>query len=71
LYAKVDRLLYHMIDERRTDDELVQFGFSRAFVNKVRILVQRNQFKRRPPTIAKISHRTVNVDFRYARDWGI
>jgi NAD+ synthase len=71
LYADVDRLLYHMIDERRSDDELAQLGFSRAFINRVHTLVQRNQFKRRPPTIAKISHRTVNVDFRYARDWGI
>jgi len=71
LYADVDHLLYHMIDERRSDDELVQLGFSRAFIKRVHTLVQRNQFKRRPPTIAKISHRTVNVDFRYARDWGI
>lgn len=71
LYADVDRLLYHMIDERRSDDELVQLGFSRTFINRVHTLVQRNQFKRRPPTIAKVSHRTVNVDFRYARDWGI
>lgn len=70
-YPEVDNLLYHMIDERRSDDELIQLGFSRAFVNKVHTLVQRNQFKRRPPTIAKVSHRTVNVDFRYARDWGI
>jgi NAD+ synthase len=70
-YSEVDNLLYHMIDERRTDGELIQLGFSKNFVSKVRILVQRNQFKRRPPTIAKVSHRTVNVDFRYARDWGI
>lgn len=70
-YADVDKLLYHMIDERRTDGELIELGFSRGFIGKVRTLVQQNQFKRRPPTIAKISHRTVNVDFRYARDWGI
>lgn len=70
-YSQVDNLLYHMIDERRTDSELLQLGFSSSFVSKVRLLVQKNQFKRRPPTIAKISHRTVNVDFRYARDWGI
>lgn len=70
-YAEVDQLLYHMIDERRADSELVELGFSRGFISRVRTLVQRNQFKRRPPTIAKISHRTVNVDFRYARDWGI
>ncbi len=70
-YAEVDKLLYYMIDERRNDDELLELGFSRTFISKVHGLVQKNQFKRQPPTIAKISHRTVNVDFRYARDWGI
>jgi NAD+ synthase len=33
-------------------------------------MIRRTQFKRRPPLIAKVSNRTVNVDFRYARDWG-
>jgi NAD+ synthase len=32
-------------------------------------MVRKNQFKRRQPVIAKISYRTVNVDFRYIRDW--
>ena len=70
-YTLVDQLLYYMIDERRTDDELIAQGFEKHFIEKVKRLVQRNQFKRRPPLIAKVSHRTVNVDFRYPRDWGI
>lgn len=70
-YKAVDRLLYSMIDERRDTDELIALGFEKNFILKVRNLVQVNQFKRLPPLIAKISHRTVNVDFRYARDWGI
>lgn len=70
-YKHVDQLLYIMIDERRSDEELVERGFEKNFIAKVRRLIQRNQFKRRPPLVAKISHRTVNVDFRYARDWGI
>ncbi len=70
-YREVDKLLYFMIDERRTDEELEQIGFSKSFIANVRRKVQVNQFKRRPPLIAKISHRTVNVDFRYVRDWGI
>jgi NAD+ synthase len=69
-YKLVDRLLYCMIDERRTESELIERGFEKNFILKVRELVRRNQFKRRPPVIAKISHRTVNVDFRYSRDWG-
>ncbi len=70
-YKLVDRLLYYMIDERRTDEELQENGFEKHFIEKVKRLVRLNQFKRRPPLIAKISHRTVNVDFRYARDWGM
>jgi NAD+ synthase len=70
-YALADQLLYYMIDERRNDEELMERGFEKNFIEKVKRLVQRNQFKRRPPVIAKVSHRTVNVDFRYARDWGI
>jgi NAD+ synthase len=70
-YTEVDRLLYQMIDERRSDEELGAAGFSQAFIRRVRSLVRNSQFKRRPPLIAKVSHRTVNVDFRYARDWGI
>jgi NAD+ synthase len=70
-YNEVDRLLYFLVDERRTDEELVAGGFAMDFVEKVKRLIQRTQFKRRPPVIAKISHRTVNVDFRYPRDWGI
>ena len=70
-YANVDRLLYLMVDERRNGAELRTAGFADTFVHQVRGLVRRNQFKRRPPLIAKVSHRTVNIDFRYARDWGI
>jgi NAD+ synthase len=70
-YAEVDRLLYAMIDERRSDEELGAMGFDARFVRTVQTMVQKSQFKRRPPVVAKISHRTVNVDFRYARDWGI
>jgi NAD+ synthase len=69
-YKEVDKLLYFMVDERKTDEELIELGFERGLIEKVRIMVQRNQFKRRPPIIAKISYRTINIDFRYARDWG-
>lgn len=70
-YRDADKLLYAMIDERRTDDELRQMGFSAPFISTVRRKIRINQFKRRPPLIAKISNRTANIDFRYVRDWGI
>jgi NAD+ synthase len=70
-YADLDALLYEMIDERRSDAELISDGFKEELIQRIRGTIRRNQFKRRPPVIAKISYRTVNVDFRYVRDWGI
>lgn len=70
-YARVDQLLFAMIDERRSDEDLIQIGFEEEFVRRVKRMVMVSQFKRRPPVIAKVSNRTINVDFRYPRDWGI
>jgi len=36
----------------------------------VALMIRRNHYKRRMPVIAKLSHRTMDRDFRYARDWG-
>ncbi len=69
-YAEVDRLLYLLIDERYTPEECVQAGFEEGFVRAVVRRVQRNQFKRVLPPIAKLSNRTVGYDFLYLRDWG-
>jgi NAD+ synthase len=69
-YASVDQLLFQMVDERRTDAELEAFGFDHTLIRTVRRKIRTSQFKRRLPVIAKVSHRTVNIDFRYPRDWG-
>jgi len=70
-YHEVDRLLYWMIDERCSQDELEAMGFERAFLERIARMVRSSQFKRRLPVIAKISARTVDPDFRYSRDWGL
>jgi NAD+ synthase len=70
-YDELDALLFAMIDEQRGLDELVRIGFPKPRIEKVHALVRKSQFKRRPSVIAKVSHRTVNIDFRYARDWGM
>ncbi len=69
-YREADELLYYMIDERRSDTELGKRGYAASFIEEVRERVRKNQYKRRMPLIAKLSHRTVNIDFRYVRDWG-
>jgi NAD+ synthase len=70
-YREVDKLLFEMIDHRHGDGELARMGFETGFVQRVRDLVRKNQFKRLPPVVAKISNRTINQDFRYPRDWGV
>ena len=69
-YREVDRLLYLMVDQRYTRPELIAAGFSERFVDEVNLRIMNSQFKRRLPVIAKVSHRTIDRDFRYARDWG-
>jgi NAD+ synthase len=69
-YADADRLLHLMVDERLSEDELVERGFELAFVRRIAKRIAATQFKRVMPIIAKLSHRTVNQDFRYLRDWG-
>lgn len=69
-YQNVDRLLYLLIDERYSPEECVAAGFAQSFVDKVVDRVQRTQYKRVMPPIAKLSKRTVGYDFLYMRDWG-
>ncbi len=69
-YAEVDRLMVLLVDRRWRRAELIQAGFAAEFVDRVATLIRRNHYKRRMPVIAKLSPRTMDRDFRYARDWG-
>jgi NAD+ synthase len=70
-YADADHVLALMVDQRRTVDEVISLGWDAKLVRRIRTMMERTQFKRRLPLIAKMSGRTVNVDFRYPRDWGL
>jgi NAD+ synthase len=69
-YREVDELLYHMVDQRYSREELVAHGFAPDFIELIYAKVQNSHFKRRLPVIAKVSQRTIDRDFRYSRDWG-
>jgi NAD+ synthase len=66
-YAEIDRLLYWLVDRRRTADEVVELGFDRASIERVERLVAGSEFKRQPAPIAKLSPRTPGVDYLYPR----
>jgi NAD+ synthase len=67
-YPTLDLLLHRLVDQRASICRLIESGFDPKFVRSVRERVRRNQFKRRPPVIAKISRRTIGPDFRLPRD---
>ena len=69
-YPLLDRLLYFLVDLRGSQAEAVRAGFPAPTVRRVHEMIRRSQFKRRMPLIAKLSQRTIGVDFRYPRDWG-
>jgi NAD+ synthase len=69
-YEQVDRLLVLLVDGRYSPQACVEQGFSAAFVEQVLERIRRNQYKRLPPPIAKLSNRTLGYDFLYLRDWG-
>jgi len=66
-YADVDRLLYWMIDQRRSEEELVAKGFAPAFIERVARMVAGAEYKRQMPPIAKIGPRTAGLDYLYPR----
>jgi NAD+ synthase len=69
-YARMDELLFWMIDNRLTAAELVARGFDRKEIDQIHAKIRNTQFKRTMPCVCKLSNRSVGIDFRYPRDWG-
>jgi NAD+ synthase len=70
-YYDVDRLLYYLLDRRLPVKQILEQGFNPSLVEQVTKRIIRSQYKRTMPVILKISNRTVGIDFRYLRDWGL
>lgn len=70
-YAEVDALLENLIEKRKTIADLLANGFKQEFITKVIGLINRSQFKRRMPLIAKVSLRPIDSDFSYPKEWEI
>ncbi len=66
-YATIDRILFRLVDGRRSIDEVVADGFDRATVERVDRMVAGAEFKRQMPPIAKVGPRTAGVDYLYPR----
>lgn len=68
-YELADQVLYLLVDERYTVDEVSDEGFDRVFVERIWRQVRMNHYKRTMPNVAKLSRRSIGHDFLYLRDW--
>ncbi len=66
-YADMDRLLYWLVDRRRTHEQLEALGFGVSQIDRVEKLIAQNEFKRQTPVVAKLTTRTPGVDYLYPR----
>lgn len=67
-YAQLDEVLKAHVEERMNKEELLESGFDPTMVEMILKRIYANQFKRKPPIIAKLTSRTINHDFLYPRD---
>jgi NAD+ synthase len=68
-YDTLDQVLFLLVDQRLSPEEVAQQGFEAGVVRAVERKIVSSQFKRVLPPIAKTSQRTVATDFLYPRDW--
>ena len=68
-YDDADQVLFLLVDERYTVDEVAEEDFDREFAVKIWERVKANHYKRTMPNIAKVSKRSIGHDFLYLRDY--
>jgi NAD+ synthase len=66
-YPELDRLLFWLVDKRRSPEELVAKGFPAGLVSWAVRAVAGAEFKRQVPPIAKLGPRTAGIDYLYPR----
>ncbi len=66
-YPELDRLLFWLVDKRRSPEELVAKGFPAGLVTWATRAVAGAEFKRQVPPIAKLGPRTAGIDYLYPR----
>jgi len=66
-YDALDRILFALVDRRWSLERCASAGLNPDLVALVARRVARNEFKRQPPPVAKLSLRTPGIDHLYPR----
>ncbi|MCX7703714.1 MAG: NAD+ synthase [Planctomycetota bacterium] len=56
-YKDADLILYHLVDCGRAPDKIVRLGFEKTKVERVLNLMEKSEFKRRPPPFCRLLKR--------------
>jgi len=67
-YEEIDKILYQIVDLRRTPESLPEGDFDKKHVVQITRLIKSSEFKRKLPPIVKLSWRTIGLDFLYSFD---
>ena len=54
LYKEADQVLYRILEENKTTEEILNEGFDKSLVENIVRRMNRSEYKRRMPLIAKI-----------------
>jgi len=68
-YATIDKILFLLVDQIKSRQEVIKAGYRKKDLDRIIQLIKSSEFKRRMPPIAKISMRTVGLDFLHPYDW--
>jgi len=64
----LDSALKGFTEERLSREELIEKGYDSEMVEMIIRRIYQNQYKHRPPVIAKLTSRTIGHDLQYPRD---
>lgn len=54
MYKEADEILYRLLEENKSIDEIVKDGFNKEIIDKIVLRMNRSEYKRNMPLIAKI-----------------
>ena len=70
-YQTADEVLYYLIEERLTSEEVIKMGYDEKVVNAITRKIKLSQYKRKLPVIVNVSKRGMGNNFKFSRDWGM
>jgi NAD+ synthase len=60
-YEEVDRFLYYLVDKKYTPKKLMKLGYRKGFIEKIKSMIDKNEFKREVPEVLRIPYDRIKV----------